>query len=229
MDDHITAALEEFIADTQRLYDAAQQQTPRDKTEISYWRAQLNAFPKAHLRYLEGARLTATSTGYLIPSASRPGALVHRCFKIGDIWSCSCEAGERGMFHWHTALICAYERGAELATLATIPAWIADEDAQLAALPDDDPSTGSGTTGSGTAEVDDDDDDDDDDPITVPRSPSGVEGIMVTTAPAGALTLTRGDTTEVVSEPTDLRAAIERLGQRIADARAATWAQQLVA
>jgi hypothetical protein len=45
---------------------------------------------------------------YLMPSASRPGAY-HRCWREGGVWLCSCEAGEQGLFHRHTALISAIE------------------------------------------------------------------------------------------------------------------------
>ncbi len=82
-------------------------------------------------------RLTATPSGYTVPSASRPGSLIHRLYKVGEVWGCSCEADERGVFLWHTALIHAVERGSELAALDTIPdvpAWAAEEDAQLIEL-----------------------------------------------------------------------------------------------
>jgi hypothetical protein len=138
LDPYIAAALDEFVTDTQNLLDAAQQQKPLDKDEIGYWKRQRNAFAKAQHYFLNGVRLTETPSGYTVASASRPGSLIHRCYKVGEIWTCSCEAGEKGIFHWHTALVAAYERGAELATLeATIPdvpampAWIAEEDAVL--------------------------------------------------------------------------------------------------
>lgn len=141
IDDYIAAALEEFVTDVVNLLDAAQQQKPLDKDEIGYWKAQRNAFVKAQTYFLQGVRLTRTPTGYTVASASRPGALIHRCYRVGDIWTCSCEAGTRGLFHWHTALIHAYERGAELATLEAsmpdvppMPVWAIEEDAALLAL-----------------------------------------------------------------------------------------------
>lgn len=147
-DPYIAAALDEFVTDTQNLLDGAlKQQSNADANqedvaaEIKYWKAQRNAFVKAQHYYLNGVRLTETASGYTVASASRPGALVHRCYKVGDVWGCSCEAGEKGIFHWHTALVAAYERGAELSTLERtipdvppMPVWIADEDAQLATL-----------------------------------------------------------------------------------------------
>ena len=46
-------------------------------------------------------------------------------YKVGEVWGCSCEAGVKGVFHWHTALIAGYERGLELADLETpnVAAW----------------------------------------------------------------------------------------------------------
>lgn len=147
IDTYIAQALEEFVTDTHNLLTAAEQQTPRDadvKDEIKFWRSQHNAFVKALHYFLNGRRLTATATGYTIESASRPGALVHRLYKVGEVWACSCEAGQRGNFHWHAALIAGYERGYELADLEsqgdraddgpTLPAALADEDAQLLTL-----------------------------------------------------------------------------------------------
>jgi hypothetical protein len=123
-DAFIAAALEEFVTETQTLLDAALAQKPADadvRDEIKFWRAQRNAFVKAQHYFGQGVRLTQTPSGYTVPSASRPGALVHCCYKVGDIWACSCEAGEKGFFHWHTALIHAVERGLELARLAAKP------------------------------------------------------------------------------------------------------------
>lgn len=116
-DDFVSQALEEFVTDTTALLSTAQQARPLDREEISFWRRQVNAFVKAQTYYLNGVRLTPTPSGYTVPSASRPGALIHRYHHAGGVWVCSCEAGERGDFHWHTALIAAYERGGELALL----------------------------------------------------------------------------------------------------------------
>jgi hypothetical protein len=113
----IAAALEELVGDTERLLAAAQEQKPIDKEEIAFWKRQRNAFVKAQTYWLQGVRPVWTGSAYNVPSASRPGAVVHRCYKVGGIWVCSCEAGERGIFHWHTALIGAMERAEELAGL----------------------------------------------------------------------------------------------------------------
>jgi hypothetical protein len=149
IDTYIAQALEEFVTDTHRLLIAAQAHpqatTDTDvKDEIRFWKAQHNAFVKAQTYFLRGVRLTQTPSGYTVESASRPGALIHRMYKVGEVWGCSCEAGVKGVFHWHTALICGYERGLELADLGdradaaddipTPPAWMADEDAQLLTL-----------------------------------------------------------------------------------------------
>ena len=146
IDTFIAAALEEFVVDTANLLRAAlaspEPKSSADlKDEIAFWKAQRNAFVKAQHYFANGVRLSQTPTGYTVASASRPGALIHRCYKVGDVWGCSCEAGQRGQFHWHTALICGYERGYELADLEddgddaeTLPTRLADEDAQLLAL-----------------------------------------------------------------------------------------------
>jgi hypothetical protein len=117
IDTFIAAALEDFVVDTANLLAAAEKQKPRDADvldEIRFWRAQRNAFVKAQHYFAQGVRLSQTASGYTVPSASRPGALVHRLYKVGDVWDCSCEA--RG-FCWHHALVCGEERGHELADL----------------------------------------------------------------------------------------------------------------
>jgi hypothetical protein len=146
---HIAAALEEFVTEAARLLTSAQQHpaaaTDADvKDEIKFWRAQHNAFVKAQHYFLHGRRLTPTPSGFTVESASRPGATVHKLSKTGEIWTCSCEAGQQGRFHWHTAMIAGYERGEELLELSddvdaddngpTPPAWMAEEDAQLLTL-----------------------------------------------------------------------------------------------
>lgn len=117
-DSFVLQAFEELITDTQSLFDAATQSKPADKEEISFWRRQRNAFVNAQSDWLDGVRPTSTPSGYLFPSSSRPGALRHRCWQLGDIWVCSCEAGEKGIFHRHTALLAVLERAAEMETLA---------------------------------------------------------------------------------------------------------------
>lgn len=111
----ITAALEELLDQAQRQLNLATNDGA-DKEERAFWRRQRNAFVNAEADWLEGRRPLETPTGYLLPSASRPGSF-HRCWKAGDVWCCSCEAGESGLFHRHTALICAIERAEELAGL----------------------------------------------------------------------------------------------------------------
>jgi hypothetical protein len=111
----VDAALEELVIDTQRLYDARDKANP---DECEFWKRQRNAFVKAQSFWLRGTRPTPTPSGYLVPSASRPGALEHRCYQIGGVWTCTCEAGERGEFHWHAALVNAIELAFERQYLA---------------------------------------------------------------------------------------------------------------
>jgi hypothetical protein len=139
-DTYISQALEEFVTETQAQYDAALAHKADDdmKDEIAFWKAQRNAFVKAQHHFARGVRLNETPSGYTVASASRPDS-IHRLYKIGDvgdIWTCSCEAGERGVFHWHTALVAGYERGAQLVPgqLIEVPSWAAEEDAQLIEL-----------------------------------------------------------------------------------------------
>lgn len=120
IDTFIAAALEDFVVDTANLLAAAEATRPRDADvldEIKFWRSQNRAFVKAQHYFANGVRLSATPSGYTVPSASRPGALVHRLHRAGGVWLCTCEAGQRGVFHWHAALIAGYERGYELADL----------------------------------------------------------------------------------------------------------------
>lgn len=63
-------------------------------------------------------RPARSGDAWLLPSASRGGALVHRLVKQGGIVVCSCEAGTRGLLCWHHLLVNVIERAAELETLA---------------------------------------------------------------------------------------------------------------
>lgn len=113
---HIPGLLEDYIAEIQTHLDEALKLRPIDdetKAEVAFWRAQRNAFTKALHNFQRGYRLTPTPSGYTVPSASRPGALVHYLSRLGEVWTCTCEAGEKGILHWHTALLQAYERAAE--------------------------------------------------------------------------------------------------------------------
>lgn len=111
----VGAALEELVIDTQQLYDTRDRANP---DECAFWKRQRNAFVRAQSQWLKGTRPTPTASGYLVPSASRPGALEHRCYQVGGVWTCTCEAGERGEFHWHAALINAIEVAFERQYLA---------------------------------------------------------------------------------------------------------------
>lgn len=116
-DAFIAQAFEELITDTQNFFDSAAAQTPRDKDEVKFWRSQRAAYVNAQGDWLDGLRPIATDSGYILRSASVPGQ-THRAWKVGGIWTCSCKAGDRRIFHRHTALISAIERAAELEALA---------------------------------------------------------------------------------------------------------------
>lgn len=118
MDAFVTAAFAELLSDVTNLLRAAEQQKPVDKAEVSFWRRQVNALNKAESYWLQGVRLIISDSAYLLPSASRPGALVHRLTRVGGILICSCEAGTKGTLCWHHQLACIVERAAELEALA---------------------------------------------------------------------------------------------------------------
>jgi hypothetical protein len=118
LDTFATAAFAELLADVTSLLTAAQQQQPQDKEEVAFWRRQLNALNKAESYFVQGVRPTISGQAYLLASASRPGALVHRLTKQGGIVVCSCEAGQKGALCWHHMLVNILERAAELETLA---------------------------------------------------------------------------------------------------------------
>jgi hypothetical protein len=118
-DSVVTAAFAELLEDVTSLLTAAQAQKPLDKEEISFWRRQLNALNKAEYNWKQGVRPVLSDSAYLLASASRPGALVHRLTKQGSVALCSCEAGQKGILCWHHQLICVVERAAELESAAT--------------------------------------------------------------------------------------------------------------
>jgi len=120
----VAAALEELTRDCHDQIDrlAAQrgQGDPTVKDETKFWLAQYRAFTKASYFWARGVRPAVSDSGaYLIPSASQPGAVVHEATRHGGVWVCgpTCEAGKRGVFHWHSALLNAIERAMELADL----------------------------------------------------------------------------------------------------------------
>ena len=115
-DAFVAAAFDELITDTQNLLDAALHATPRDADEVKVWRSQRAAYVNAQGDWLAGLRPLPTQSGYILRSASQPGQ-THRAWKIGGVWTCSCKAGDRGLFHRHTALISALERAGELEML----------------------------------------------------------------------------------------------------------------
>jgi hypothetical protein len=113
-DTFVTAAFAELLEDVTNLLAAAQQSKPLDKDEIAFWKRQLNALNKAQYNWLQGVRLVRADAAYLLPSASRLGALVHRLTRVGGILICSCEAGGKQTLCWHHQLACVIERAAEL-------------------------------------------------------------------------------------------------------------------
>lgn len=106
----IAAALETLLDTAQRAYDQADRQ---DKDERAFWRRQRNAYINAQADVLAGRLPLVSGEAYLVPSASRPGSY-HRCWREGGVWLCSCECGEAGQFHRHTALISGIEYAIDL-------------------------------------------------------------------------------------------------------------------
>jgi hypothetical protein len=117
-DTFVSQAFAELLEDVTNLLTAAAQQKPCDKDECGFWRRQLNALNKAEAYVAQGVRPTISGHAYLLASASRPGALVHRLVHQGGIVVCSCEAGTRGLLCWHHMLINVLERASELEALA---------------------------------------------------------------------------------------------------------------
>lgn len=115
-DQYISAAFAELVSDTESLLIAAQAQKPRDKEEVSFWMRQHRAFAKAEYQWSLGVRPVPVERAWLIPSASQPGARIHRATRHGGIWVCDCDG--RHAFHWHMALIAVLDRAAELESLA---------------------------------------------------------------------------------------------------------------
>jgi hypothetical protein len=114
LDTFVAAAFAELLEDVTNLLAAAQAQKPCDKDEISFWKRQLNALNKAESYWRQGVRPTISANAYLLASASRPGALVHRLTRQGGILLCSCEAGQKGTLCWHHMLVNVLERAAEM-------------------------------------------------------------------------------------------------------------------
>lgn len=117
-DTFVSAAFAELLEDVTNLLAAAEQAKPLDKEEVAFWKRQLNALNKAESYFLAGVRPQISGDTYLLASASRPGALIHRLAKQGGIVVCSCEAGTRGLLCWHHLLINVVERAAELESAA---------------------------------------------------------------------------------------------------------------
>lgn len=114
----IAAALSELLSDTQNLLTSAQAQKPIDKQEVAYWQRQVNALNKADFHWQSGVRPVRSSDAWLIPSASRPGSLIHRLVRHGGVLVCSCEASQHGRLCFHHMLVNVIERAMELAALA---------------------------------------------------------------------------------------------------------------
>jgi hypothetical protein len=117
-DSFVSAAFAELLSDVTNLLTASQTQKPLDKDEIGFWRRQLNALNKAESYWAQGVRPVISGGAYLLASASRPGALIHRLTKQGGIALCSCEAGQKQQLCWHHMLVNILERAAELEALA---------------------------------------------------------------------------------------------------------------
>lgn len=120
--DLVARAIEELMQQCHdhidRLSRQSKQGDPDVKTETKFWLSQYRAFTKALHYWQQGIRPTVSSSGsWLLPSASRPGAVIHECSKHGGVWACgpTCKAGARGIFHWHSALVQGIEQAMELA------------------------------------------------------------------------------------------------------------------
>jgi len=124
-DAFVAAAFAELLTDVETLLAGARAQQPQDRDEVKFWQAQFNALNKAQAYWLQGVRPTIAGDAYLLASASRPGALVHRLVKQGGIVVCSCEASRNGRLCFHHILINVLERAAELESTATKEAQIA--------------------------------------------------------------------------------------------------------
>lgn len=96
----------------------------KDKDELAYWRAQHNGFAKAQAHWLDGIRPSYTGAAYLVRSATRPDAIVHRVRRAGGVWLCSCEATA---FCWHAALISTIDQAHDEAERT-----VSDDDARAA-------------------------------------------------------------------------------------------------
>src|SRR5262245_8815625 len=105
------AMLAAFESILDQLDTERRQADPKDKAEQAYWRSQHNGFAKAFRHFRAGVRPDYTGESYLLTSATRPGAVVHRVRLVGGIWLCSCESTT---FCWHAAMIAAVERAIEL-------------------------------------------------------------------------------------------------------------------
>lgn len=116
---HITRAIEDVLDEIAReeraLVADRQQGEPTAKEERAYLGAQRRAFVKALSYHQEGVRVQWTGRSATLPSASRPGAVVHRLVRDGGVWRCDCEAAQSGRLCWHVALVCSYEKAGELA------------------------------------------------------------------------------------------------------------------
>jgi len=117
-DHFMTAAFDELLSDVTNLLESTAAQKPLDRDELRFWKAQQNALNKAQYQWSQGVRPASSDAVWLMPSLSRPGALIHRLTRIGGIWMCSCEAGQKGTLCWHHMLVNVIERAAELELLA---------------------------------------------------------------------------------------------------------------
>lgn len=117
-DAFMTASFDELLLDVTNLLESTKAQRPTDRDELRFWKAQQNALNKAQYHWAAGVRPVWSDAAWLLPSASRPGALIHRLTKLGGIWMCSCEAGQKGILCFHHMLVNVLERAAELEMLA---------------------------------------------------------------------------------------------------------------
>jgi len=117
-DSFVASAFAELLTDVENLLSSARAQQPPDRDEVKFWQSQFNALNKAQKYWTDGIRPTIAGDAYLLASASRPGALIHRLTRHGGIVVCSCEASRNGRLCFHHMLINILERAAELEALA---------------------------------------------------------------------------------------------------------------
>ena len=112
----LESLMEQCHDEIDRLGRQPHQGSPDIKEETKFYLRQYRAFTKALHYWLRGIRPTPTPAGgWLIPSASKAGAVVHEVEQHGSVWMCGPSCEGRHDFHWHTALVSGIEHAIHLA------------------------------------------------------------------------------------------------------------------